>query len=541
MNPRLLKLENQFFDLYCRFHPTTASSLGLSRYNGDLTDFSENRIRSYLREIHRIRWTLKDLGEAGSSEDALDAWLLERKIRLEEKELVDFCFHRRDPSAYVSDVLYGLWFLLVRPFSKEEKLKGILSRLEKLPDLFHQARDMLEDVPRVWLDIARDETEGLLLFLKDCRKELLRDFSKAQREIRKVFEKSLGETESFQSYLAGDLKKRANAGFAAGPHNFGFLLKNYHGFSESSDKILQRGWKVFEETQEAMKALASELRKGTRWEDLVDEIKKDHPARGDLLKAYRREVVRTKDFIRKNRLVSIPRGEILRVIETPPFARSTIPYAAYVDPPLFTKDRTGHFFVTPVSGSGKNIQKLLEENSYPSMRVTALHEGYPGHHLQFVYQANLRQPLRKIFNCSSYFEGWALYCEEMMGESGFYDSRTRLLQLKDKLWRACRVIVDVGMHTGRMTDDEAVSFLAKNARMAKASARADVNWYTQRPTVPLSYLTGMLKIKDLREEARKKWGSRFTLKRFHEWFLSFGAIPIPLIREALQASSANSS
>jgi len=169
------------------------------------------------------------------------------------------------------------------------------------------------------------------------------------------------------------------------------------------------------------------------------------------------------------------------------------------------------------------------------LRVTSLHEAYPGHHLQFAKQKNAPGTMMKIFHCSSFFEGWALYCEEMMYEQGYYDAPTRLIQLKDKLWRACRILVDVNIQRGEWSDEEAVSFMARELKMARASARADVNWYTMSPTIPQSYFSGMLRIKALREKVQKKQGAKFSLKKFHDDFLQFGAIPIPLVEKALLA------
>jgi uncharacterized protein (DUF885 family) len=536
MNLQLLKLQNRFLEDYCSFHPTTATSLGLPKYNGAFSDFSETSVQGYLKGLSGLQKELR-MFRAGASldpDDSVDKELLLAKIALEENELTHFPSHRRDPSAYASEVLYGLWFLFVRPFSKEEKIEGLLSRLLRVRELFSQAEKLLFNPPKVWLKIGLSEAEGLFHFLKSCQREDQWIPRGLRPGFNKAYQGAMEAAQGYKKFLSSHLSKTAKGRFSVGKDNFNFLLKNYHGFSDGASEILKRGEAVFIETQEALQESASKLRKGTAWEKLIDEIKVDHPSQKNLISTYQGAVRKTVRFIRGQSLVAIPAGERLRVIPTPEFARSTIPYAAYIDPPLFAKDRTGHFFVTPVSGKASRAKEYLKEHSHASLLITALHEGYPGHHLQFVYQANLKRPIRKIFNCSSYYEGWALYCEEMMGEEGFYDERAKLLQLKDKLWRACRVIVDVKMHTQGMSDEAAVKFLAKNARMSPAAARADVNWYTQRPTVPLSYLTGMLKIKALREEAKRKWGRNYSLKKFHEWFLGFGAIPISLTKKLLR-------
>src|SRR4030095_9514837 len=155
MNHQLLKWEKEFFRLYCRFHPTTATSLGLTRHIGEFPDYSEGRIKAYLDLLSLLRKRLKRLKKFKiGSDDFLDTWLLNSKISIEEKELRVFKPHRRDPSFYLSEILYGLWFLWVRPFSKREKLKGMTRRLEKIPGFLDQAKSQLEKPPKVWWEIG---------------------------------------------------------------------------------------------------------------------------------------------------------------------------------------------------------------------------------------------------------------------------------------------------------------------------------------------------------------------------------------------------
>ncbi len=540
----ILSLQHQFIRAYCEFHPTTSTSLGFTEFNTQLADFSPQSIRSYLAQLKKINSDLLLLKKSAnlkiqnhfclSPDDHIDLALMESKILLERQELLSVRTHERDPSVYVGEVIYGLWYLMMRPFAKSEKLRGILGRLESTPALFAQAHLQLKKPPQLWLSIAQEEMKGLFEFFKDAQKELVKEFPKARAELVKKFSQATYAANQFQKYLIR-LKKNADGDFAAGTKQFSFLLKNYHGFSQSPEQILKTGQTLLEKTLTELEEQAQKIDKKSSWKQLILQIKKTHPSQKNLLSSYRSAVLQTQKFIRAHHLVSIPKGEKLQVIKTPVFTRSTIPFAAYIDPPLFAKGRTGTFFVTPVESQNPTMrEKLLQEHSTASLSITALHEGYPGHHLQFVYQANLTRPIRKIFNCSSYYEGWALYCEEMMFEEGFYSPPARLLQLKDRLWRACRVIVDVGMHTQGMSDGQATDFLSHKAKMAKASARADINWYTKSPTVPMSYLLGMLKIKELRGVAERKWGEKFSLQKFHEWFLGFGAIPLVHLEKALE-------
>jgi uncharacterized protein (DUF885 family) len=165
------------------------------------------------------------------------------------------------------------------------------------------------------------------------------------------------------------------------------------------------------------------------------------------------------------------------------------------------------------------------------MAATVAHEGYPGHHLQLSTAGRIASAVRRYYCTPVFVEGWAFYCEQLMAEEGFYvDPRSRVLQLKDQLWRACRVVIDVGIHTRGMSLDDAAAMLHEVARIEVPSARGEVLRYSRSPTQPLSYAVGKREILKLREDCRRKQGAAFRLRRFHDDLLGFGSIPIGLIR-----------
>ncbi|MEO0225767.1 MAG: DUF885 domain-containing protein, partial [candidate division WOR-3 bacterium] len=179
-------------------------------------------------------------------------------------------------------------------------------------------------------------------------------------------------------------------------------------------------------------------------------------------------------------------------------------------------------------------EEVLRGHPVYGIPIIALHEGYPGHHLQLVYSNRTKRKIRKLFGSSVFAEGWALYCEEMMAEVGFYsDPRTKLLKLKDQLWRACRIIIDIGLHTEKINFDEAVNILVNDAKLERVHAEKEVTRYTFTPTQPLSYLIGKKQILEFRHDYETKLGRSFRLKDFHDQLLSFGTIPVVLIREAM--------
>jgi uncharacterized protein (DUF885 family) len=243
---------------------------------------------------------------------------------------------------------------------------------------------------------------------------------------------------------------------------------------------------------------------------------------------------RARDFVNKKDLVTIPDGEKLTVTETPAYVRSVIPYAAYLPPAPFESRQEGFFFVTPIDKSAPTDKRHDQLEGHSGVAVTAVHEAYPGHHVQLLHANKATSKVRKVFGTSTFCEGWALYCEDLMHEEGFYsDPKLRLLQQKDLLWRAWRVVIDVKLHLQQMSTEEAVDTLVDQAFLERGNAEAEVKRYTLTPTQPMSYLIGKREIRAIRDEYKQQKGERFKLKEFHDKLLSFGTVPLSLVRDAM--------
>jgi uncharacterized protein (DUF885 family) len=304
----------------------------------------------------------------------------------------------------------------------------------------------------------------------------------------------------------------------------------------TADEILEIGRDAKKTTETELERTGQIIDPKKTWRELIGELEEIHPTAPQLEETYRREMMAARDFVREKRLVTIPVGEELEVRPTQLFERPTLPYAAYMSPAPFEKKQKGFFYVTPIDETQTPEAQAAQLKGHPSygIPVIALHEAYPGHHLQLVLANRNKNKIRRVMATTVFIEGWALYCEEMMHEAGFYsDPRTVLFKLKDQLWRACRVIIDVGIHTGAMTFDQAVVLLVDAAKLQKVHAEKEVTRYTGSPTQPMSYLIGKKQIMELRRDYQAKMAGNFQLREFHDRLLSFGSIPVALIRKAM--------
>ena len=178
----------------------------------------------------------------------------------------------------------------------------------------------------------------------------------------------------------------------------------------------------------------------------------------------------------------------------------------------------------PVATDPDSVRReRLEGHPRAGIPIIACHEGYPGHHLQLTRAADLPSPARKAVRSNVLIEGWGLYVEELMTELGYLASpETRLLRLKDLLWRAARVVVDVGLTTGAMTFEQAARFMIDGPKLERPNAIAEVRRYTLTPLQPSSYALGRAAILDLRARAQ---GAGWGLRPFHDRLLACGSIP----------------
>ncbi len=230
--------------------------------------------------------------------------------------------------------------------------------------------------------------------------------------------------------------------------------------------------------------------------------------------------------------MTFPTGERCKVLLVPSFLRHLFPTAAYHQPGQFDRDQTGIFWVNDLSVEQRDpAKKAAEVRQHFGLEFTCAHEAYPGHHLQFCIQNQHPSKLRRLFHHAIFYEGWTLWCEKMAVDQKIIDlPEARLIQLRDALWRAHRIVIDCGLHDGSLTFSGACRRLVEGAGFTPGRARADVNWYTSAPTVPMSYLLGRLEVERLYGRLVNEEG--WSLRRFNDWMLAHGALPWSWIWQA---------
>jgi uncharacterized protein (DUF885 family) len=319
--------------------------------------------------------------------------------------------------------------------------------------------------------------------------------------------------------------------FAIGEEQFNRRLHYEHALEAGAPELWRYGLHLQEETEGELASLARELAQRP-WRELVDELRGDAPEPGALLGAYRAELDRAHRFVEDEGLATVPAGQV-EVVPTPAFLASLVPFAAYEPPPIYLGEQVGRFYVTPPNPKlpPAAIEQQRRGHCRHAIPAMVVHEAYPGHHLQLLTAQGLGSEVRRHLWTPVMVEGWALYCEQLMRETGYYPTpEVRLFQLVNLLWRAVRVVLDVGLHTRGMTPVEAVSYMVEHLPIERTSAEAEVRRYCAYPTYQLCYAVGRRELLRLRDDYRAREGAAYTARRFHDDLLSYGGLPVSLAR-----------
>jgi len=532
-------LVDEFLAVTWRDNPTVATAMGVHDYDDQLGDFSASGWETRRRHLAEFEQLATAIDPATlSPAERIDHRLLTNQLSLTQALWAARPPWERDPVLYANLPADSLFTLLVREFAPlPQRACSMLGRLRQVPGVLAEGRRTLGRPARVHTEIAAEMVGGSVQFLEVVIPGVAERVPEIGGELRAAAATAVAALKEYERFLRDDLLPRATGELALGRELFDRMLTQEHALDLNADDLDRIGREAVAETRAQMEAVAASIDPAVPWPELVQRAKAEHVATAAEVKpAYVDAMERARRFVIDHDLAGLPPGETLAIIDTPEYWRPLMPYAAYMPPAPFEQDQKGFFFVTPVETTAPPEQQAaqLQGHNRYHMDVVALHEAYPGHHLQLVHANRHPSRLRRLFTNNLFCEGWALYCEQLMRELGFIASPTgHLMQLRDQLWRACRIVVDAGLHTRGMSVEEAVRWLVEEARLEEPNAVAEVKRYTTSPTQPMSYLIGKLQLLRLRDEYRARAGDRFTLRTFHDALLSHGTLPPALVREEM--------
>lgn len=438
--------------------------------------------------------------------------------------------------------------------SRPQRLRTLLKRLASAPAYYQAAQASIVNPTREHTALAIAQAPGTMVVLAELGKAAQESILTPQEKA--IFAQRIANAGSallgYVDFLTA-LDKRQQASNTARSFRLGKALYeqkfSYDIQSASSaEQTYQKALAAKEELLVRMNGLADELwpkvmgaaaKPADRFAKIgmvIDKLSNNHVARQNFFPEIRRQIPILQDWVTSHNLLTLDPRRPLEVRETPMYKRGIAGASIDAPGPYRPQDRTW-YNVTPMdSMTAAEAESSLREYNTWMLQILNIHEAVPGHYAQLVYANKSPSLVKSLFGNGAMVEGWAVYAERMMLESGYGDNAPEmwLMYCKWNLRSVTNTILDYSVHVNGMTQPQAIDLLVRQA--FQTPAEANEKWRrVQLSSVQLtSYFSGYSEIMELREQRKQAQGPAFNLKQFHEQFLSYGNAPVKTIRELMQ-------
>jgi uncharacterized protein (DUF885 family) len=529
-----------YLEDFYRRQPTRATYLGIHKYDDALEDYSQQAVTDAIASTRQFRSRVSAIvPNTLSAANQLDH---EQLLRAIDSRLLTLEVVRpwaKDPDYYSSGLTRTAYIMIKRNFAPaEQRLKLLVAREKAMPAALAEARKNLDAPPRIYTEIAIEQMDGNRGFFETAvasafpdvtDKTLIAEFKQANAAVIAA----LGE---YKTWLQTDLLKRSTGLYAIGEDTYRKMLAADEMIDLPFDELLAIAERDLRKNQAAFAETARRIDPNRPPMEVLKTVEADHPPAEKLLSTTQNELDALGRFMTEKRIVTIPQAPPARVQETPPFLRATTTASMDIPGPFETVATEAYYNMTlpdpKASAAEKN--EFMTQWYFPAISNVSVHEVWPGHYLQFLYARTFPSDIRKVLGAATNSEGWAHYCEQMVIDEGFHadDPRYRLAQIQDALLRDVRFIVGIRMHTKGMTVAEAEEFFVAEGYQPRPAARSESKRGTSDPTYGY-YTMGKLMIMKLRDDYKAKMGGQYSLRNFHDTFISLGPLPLPLMRKAM--------
>jgi uncharacterized protein (DUF885 family) len=524
----LRRIAIEYYDWRNRNYPVASSDAGLHTWDSKLTDYSpaamaarRQHLRSLLAQVNAMPTT------NWNKDDRID-WLLFR-AQLEGVVFFDreMDFEHADPQTYVNECSNAIFSLLKKEYdTPRHRALSATARLGAMPGIIEQGKLNLTKPVKLYAQLAIDSARSIDSLFKDSMMTALaKDLSPA--EMNDLVSASDAAIKSIHAY-ADWLEKRAATmpPFAPmGEANYNYLLKHVYLLPLDAKQVEMLGQAELARYR-GLESMLPDPSLANPDPSRAKVIPKDQD---DFLKAYESREAEMIGFLKKNELVTLPpylgRFEIRQLPEA---FKPTSP-GGFMNPPgVYDKDDSGFYFIPTYNPRSSNfyIRAAIEDP-----RPILGHEGIPGHFLQLSIANHLKDEIRRQHSDGIFVEGWALYGEEMLMRTGLYplNSASQGQVLRLARYRAARIGVDVNLHTGRWTFEQAVKYFMEAGGLDREAAEGEAAGAAASPTQKIYYMTGKWQIMRLLGKYRDQKGKNFRLGQFHDDLIKNGSLPLSIV------------
>jgi uncharacterized protein (DUF885 family) len=523
----LHKLADDYYAWRNENYPVRSSDAGLHTWDDRLTDYSPAKTAERAQHVHSLLEKVRATKTDSWPKDERIDWVLLR-AQLEE---VDFGnrvlkFERTNPQVYVGDCTNAIFSLLKKEYDTPRKRAlAATARLRQMPALLKQGLNNLQNPVKLYAQLAIQSARSIDPLLNNSLMALDVDLAPDEHdELIKARDVALSALHQYADELEKRLPKMAD--FAPmGEANYNYYLKHILLLPLDGAQVEMIG--------------RAELVRYRALEALLPDPKlaDPDPARSasippdqaSFLKAYEGREQEMVSFLKKHSLVTLPDYlGAFQIRQLPEAFKPTSP-GGFMNPPgVYDKDPTGFFFIPTYNPQSKNfyIRAAIEDP-----RPILGHEGIPGHFLQLSIANHLGDKIRRQHQDSVFVEGWALYGEEMLMRTGLYPNNSaaqgQILRLSR--YRSARIGVDVNLHTGRWSFDQAVKYFMEAGGLDHEAAEGEAAGAASSPTQKISYIIGKWQIMNLLGRYKDRQGDNFRLGQFHDDLIKNGSLPVAVV------------
>ena len=545
------KLASESIEALLKFSPETATQLGDHRYDGELSDYSAAAIAARVEQLRGESAALAQIDQAAlTGANRADAEILGLQLKAMLFTLTEERPQDWNPLSYNDSLANAVYLLVARDFAPAaERLRSAKSRLEAMPRVIAQIKANLRNPPRIHTETTITQTAGAIEFVKTGLDPLFEKAPEMRAELAPAQEKAAAALADYKAWLEKDVLPTANGDFRLGKEKFREKLHYALDSDMPPEVILQRAERELETTTDELYATALPLFK-TYFPDAGEKAQADRPrviravldrlaekhANDDTVVERAKEITKEATaFVRAKHLMTVP-DTPLNVIVLPEFQRGVA--IAYCDAPGALEKNGETFFSvspTPADWTKERKESFYREYNDYMLHDLAVHEAMPGHYLQLAHSNQFHAPtlVRAVFSSGSFIEGWAVYAERVMAESGFGGPEVRMQQLKMRLRAIINAILDNKVHTAGMTEQEALDLMEKRGFQEEGEAVGKWRRACQSSTQLSTYFVGTVEHDDMRAAAEKKEGAAFDLMKYHDLVLSRGSPPVKYVRREL--------
>src|SRR6266567_1352158 len=533
----LRKLADDYYNWRNQQFPVASSDAGLHTWDNRLTDYSLSALLARRLHVKEVLGKVRAIQTASWSKDDRIDWLLFRS-ELEGNAFFDrvMDFEETDPQTYVNECSNGIFSLLKKEYDMpRNRALAATARLKQMPFVIDQGKRALTRPVSLYAQLAIDSARSIDSLFTDSLMTLARELSPAEKsELVKARDEALVAIHGFADWLEKRLPRMV-AFKPMGEENYNYLLKNIYLLPLDAKQVDMLGQAELARYR-ALESLLPDPSLADPNPARSQNIPKDQEA---FLKAYESRETEMIAFLKDKHLVTLPsylgRFEIRQLPEA---FKPTSPGGFMNAPGVYDKDASGFYFIPTYNPASKNfyIRAAIEDP-----RPILGHEGIPGHFLQLSIANHLTDEIRRQHSDGIFIEGWALYGEEMLMRTGLYPnnsaSQGQILRLSR--YRAARVGVDVNLHSGRWTFEQAVKYFMEAGGLDREAATGEAAGAAASPTQKITYMTGKWQIMRLLGKYRDKQGANFRLGQFHDDLIRNGSLPLSIVEWILLDDSSS--